>query len=122
MRLSGERIKELCRHRSTSLSRLLAEASVSRTAYYSLLRRRSVVPGSVAAIARHLGVPMVDLLEMHSPAERAMLRLTRARELTRELPDVPFDTIWHTLTLLDEPPIDRLNRSLLRGRTVDLHG
>lgn len=56
VRLLGDRIKSLCEARRIRLTDLLREAGVSRTAYYSLLRKETVLPKSLVAIARRLKV------------------------------------------------------------------
>ena len=122
MRLSPDRIKRLCRSRGLCLGALLGQARVSRTAYYSLARKESVLPKSIRAIAAALGVAPSRILCEPTRAER------RTRELIRELervlakhPRASREDVWHTLLLLEQKPIDRLRRGLLRGRRVDLH-
>ena len=122
MRLSSERIKGLCRSRGLHLGELLAEARVSRTAYYSLVRKGTVLPRSVRAIAGTLGVAPSEILDEPSRLER------RTRELIKELERILAkhsragrEDVWHTLLLLDQKPIERLQRGLLRGRRPDLH-
>lgn len=63
MRIGGEKVKSLCRERHKSLKALLAEAGVSRTAYYSLLRKNTILPRSVERIARCLAVSPAKLLD-----------------------------------------------------------
>ena len=48
----------------------------------------------------------------------ARRRLREARRVVARNPGVSLDNVWHTLVLLDEPPIQRLRRSLLRGRAA----
>ncbi len=122
MRLSSERIKRLCKSRDLHLGEMLAEARVSRTAYYSLVRKETVLPRSVRAIAGALGVSPTKILDRPSKPDR------RARELLKELERIMAkhrgasrEDVWHTLLLLDEKPIERLRRGLVRGRTADLH-
>ena len=122
MKLDAEQIKKLCRRKGLTLQFLLERADVSRTAYYSLARKPSVLPASVRAIAGELGVAPSAILEEAPPAEwrtRALLR--RAGRILDHHPQASFENVWHTLVLLEEPPIDRLRRSLLRGRATDLH-
>ena len=122
MKLSADRIRALCNRRETTLTDMLAQANVSRTAYYSLVRKESVLPGSVRAIADQLGVEPSKILIEAGPGERraqALLRL--AKKIIRNNPRASFENVWHTLMLLEEPPVERLKRSLLRGRAVDLH-
>jgi hypothetical protein len=52
--------------------------------------------------------------------------LRRHRELLDEAerilardPTLSWDTVWHTLLLLDEPPVERLRRALLRAGRAD---
>ncbi|MFQ5719957.1 MAG: hypothetical protein ACE5IK_10460 [Acidobacteriota bacterium] len=95
---------------------------MSRTAYYSLARKDSVIPRSVWAIAGELNVPLSAILEEPPALElRTQALLRRAQRVRSRNPSTSVENIWHTLMLLEEPPIDRLRRSLLRGRAGDLH-
>jgi hypothetical protein len=122
MKLSSDLIREHCSRRGLTLGSLLKEAGVSRTAYYSLVRKSSVLPGSVTAIASTLGVSPSEILESSPLSEQeAQVRLREARKILRQHPNASFENVWHTLVLLDETPLERLRRSLLRGRAIDLH-
>jgi transcriptional regulator with XRE-family HTH domain len=122
VRLSVERIKRLCARRGLSLQGFLAAAGVSRTAYYSLARRPSILPGSVHSMARMLDVAPSSILQEEPPAAaRAQALLVKARTVLACNPRASFENVWHTLVLLDETPAERLQRSLLRARTADLH-
>lgn len=122
MRLNTASLKNLCRKRGTTLQRLLSEAGVSRTAYYSLARKDSVIPSSVRRIAGELGVALSTILEdPPAVAWRTQTLLRRAQRILDRNPTASFENVWHTLILLEEPPMDRLRRSLLRGRTSNLH-
>ncbi len=122
MRLSPDRIKKLCARRGVSLQSFLESAGVSRTAYYSLIRRNSILPRSVQAMAGMLGVAPSSILEEEPPVSgRAQVLIQEAGSVLALNPRATFENVWHTLVLLDEPPIERLRRSLLRGRTHDLH-
>lgn len=122
MRLSAEKVRRLCAQRGLSLQGFLEAAGVSRTAYYSLARRRSILPRSLHAMARMLDVAPSALLEEDaSAATRARELLEEARIVLAQAPRATFENVWHTLALLDEPPLERLRRSLLRGRIADLH-
>ena len=103
------------------LGEALENARVSRTAYYSLVRRNSVLPRSIRALAAALGVSPAALLERAGPQARYADLLREARAALSENPEVSFDDVWHTLVLLEEPPIERLRRSLLRGRALHPH-
>jgi transcriptional regulator with XRE-family HTH domain len=122
VKLDARRIKKLCKQEGLTLQALLERAGVSRTAYYSLTRKDSVLPASVRAVAGELGVAPSAILEEAPSAEwrtRALLR--KAGRVLDHHPRASFENVWHTLVLLEEPPIDRLRRSLLRGRAADLH-
>jgi hypothetical protein len=72
----------------------------------------------VAAIAAELGSTELDLMEPDSTEEtRARARLRLARKICKAHPEVTFQNFWHTLTLLDMTPVQRLEGSLRRGRT-----
>ncbi|MFH1024184.1 MAG: hypothetical protein V1809_12460 [Planctomycetota bacterium] len=117
MRLSEENLKALCGAKGLTLGALLAQAGVSRTAYYAMRRKASVLPRSVRAIAESLGVPPSGILDEAEPVE---IRATRVRaevdRIARWHPDVDRDTLRHTLVLLEEPPLERLRRALRRGQ------
>lgn len=123
MRLCADKVRALANRQSRSLSAVLRDAAVSRTAFYSLARRRSLLPRTVYAIADALGVKPGDVLDSPDRSAAAMLaaRLADAQAMAAAHPKSAFENIWHTLALLDLPPIDRLNRSLLRGRAITVH-
>jgi len=52
--------------------------------------------------------------------ERALDRRRRALAICAAEPEAAFENVWHTLLLLELPPLERLNRSLQRGRAVSL--
>ena len=51
-------------------------------------------------------------------AARALARRERAMAICEANPDATFENVWHALILLEEAPVDRLNRSLIRGRAA----
>src|SRR6267378_3002029 len=117
MRLSVDRIKRLCARRGLSLEAFLDATGVSRTAYYSLARKPSILPRSVQAMARMLQVTPSSILQEDPPATtRAQALIVEARAVLEGHPGATFENVWHTLVLLDEAPIERLRRSLLRAR------
>ena len=122
MKLDPGRIRQQCSKRGISLQALLDKAGVSRTAYYSLVRKDSVLPRSVRTLAGTLGVRPSALLEEGEPGVwRAEAMLREALRIVRRNPGATFEDVWHTLVLLEEEPVERLRRSLLRGRALDLH-
>ena len=122
MRLSASQIKRLCARRGMTLQALLASVSVSRTAYYSLVRKDSVLPASVRSIAGALGVAPSSILD-EDPAStwRVQARVRQARSVVSTNPGTLFENVWHTLAVLEDSPVERLRRSLLRGRSRDIH-
>jgi hypothetical protein len=48
----------------------------------------------------------------------ALARRERARAICDAEPEASFENVWHALILLEDPPLERLNRSLIRGRTA----
>ncbi|ANM31326.1 hypothetical protein ABI59_19720 [Acidobacteria bacterium Mor1] len=121
MRLAHEKVREIARQKGTTLAACLRDAGVSRTAYYSLVRKDSVLPKSCHAVADALGVPVTSILEepvVPLSQEVIEARLEEARAVCAEFPEANFENIWHVLTLEQLTPLERLNRSLMRGRRV----
>ena len=117
MKLDRDRIREGCRRSGMSLSELLRRSGVSRTAFYSLMRRPSVLPESISALAASLGCTEGDLLEPLSAEEvRARARLRTARRICKAHPKTEFENVWHTLAMLEQAPRERLEGSLRRGQ------
>ena len=99
---------------------MLEKAGVSRNAFYTLARKKSIVPQSLIRIAEHLGVSVSDLLdESFTPTERIKYLITEAKRILKRHKDADFDNVRHTLLLLDEKPIERLRRALRRGRSFN---
>ena len=98
---------------------VLDQAGVSRNAYYSLVRKHSVLPASIEALASALGVPPSELLEDNpSPVAEAGKLAMEVDRIVRQHRGVDRDNVRHTLLLLDEEPIARLRRALRRGQRV----
>ena len=122
MRLSSDKVKKACRRRGLRLKQALDGAGVSRTAYYSLLRKDSVLPKSLLALGDFLGIGPAQLLEATvGPGLRARLLLGKLERILAEHRGADRENVWHTLLLLEEPPVNRLERGLTRGRALDLH-
>ena len=49
---------------------------------------------------------------------RAVERRRKALAICAAKPQASFENVWHTLVLLELAPIERLNRSLIRGRAT----
>ena len=123
MKLDADMARELARRQGLTLSEVLRRAGVSRTAFYSLARRPSVVPRTVTAVARVLGLPPSRLLRETPDVvrDRALDLAREARRIHARHRGSDFANLWHTLNLLELTPAERLARSLVRGRTRSLH-
>jgi hypothetical protein len=120
MRLSLDKIESICRQRESSIGSMLREAGVSRNAFYSLARKKSVVPRSLIKLADHLGVSISGLLEeSHTPSDRMKSLVAETERIAKRHRDVERDNVRHTLILLEQKPIDRLRRALRRGRSFN---
>ena len=117
MYLSAAKLRLSCRNRGLKLKDLLHRAGVSKTAYYSLLRKDSILPRSIHAIASALSQKPSSFLEEESDGVKKLRRLRRSLEsVMRISPGLDRETVWHTLLLLEEKPIERLERGLLRAQ------
>lgn len=116
MQLAPKRIQEFCRAKRLSLNQLLKQAGVSKTAYYSLKRRGVVVPFTVLRLCKVLGVEPKEILSsINTDVIASLLLRERLEEIIHQNPKADRDNVWHTLLLLQDKPITRLNRALLRG-------
>ena len=117
MQLSRDKLKKWCAQRRLNLSDVLKEADVSRTAYYSLVRKDSVLPKSIVRIARYLGVNPSALLDDDDARVNHIRDLqAKAGALSARFPDCDRDVIFRTLLNLEQPPVERLRRALIRAR------
>src|SRR5262245_66628779 len=99
------------------LSRVLREAGISRTAYYSLLRKESVLPKSVVKLAEALQASPSEILDgRYFEMRRAQRRLRLANEGVHRNPRLDFQDGWHSLVPLRLPPRAGLRRALPCGR------
>lgn len=115
--MDSEKIGCLAKLHGCSLNALLRKAGVSKTAYYSLLARASLLPKTVTALAEALSVQPHQLLSWE-PAEVAMYRAreSRLRQMLKRYPRADRDNVWHTLVLLELRPLQRLEGALRRAR------
>lgn len=122
MYIAPVKLKRLCRIQGLQIKDLLQRAGVSRTAYYSLLRKESVLPVSLISIAKTLRVKPSAFLEEESPEEKRLKCLQkRTDNILRRHPELDRENVLHTLRLLDLPPIARLKRGLIRAQKFDFH-
>jgi transcriptional regulator with XRE-family HTH domain len=122
MRIDKPKLRELARKRGLTMNALLAKAGVSKTAFYNLLHKDSVLPASLRSIAETLSVRPGAFLTEKNPD---ILKIRRVLALTDRIvaddPSLDPDNVRLTLLLLEEEPIERLRRSLIRGQKNDLH-
>jgi len=99
------------------MSLLLNKAGVSRNAFYSLARKDSILPGSVMAVAACLGVKPSDFMEEEDKrVAKARLLMRRVNKITAKHPGIDRDNVRHMLLLLEEKPIERLRRAIIRAK------
>ena len=122
MHIAQKKLKKLYKIRGLKLRELLAKSGVSKTAYYSLLNKETILPKSISSIASVLAVNPSVFLEEESLEEKKIRRLTKiADKIMENHPKLDRENVWHTLLLLQESPIERLNRGLLRGQKYNFH-
>ena len=115
------RLRKLAEKRGLSLTALLAKAGVSKTAFYHLVRKTSVLPASLRALAETLSVrPGVFLTERNPDVSKIRRILTLTDRIVAGDPKLDRDNVRLTLLLLEEEPVRRLRRSLIRGRKSDI--
>jgi transcriptional regulator with XRE-family HTH domain len=121
MRISRAKLKSLYESKRLHLKMLLSEAGVSKTAYYHLLYKDTLLPDTIHRIAQVLEVRPSAFLEEISPAEKKVKRiLFLTDKILANGPLLDRENVRHTLILLDEKPIERLRRSLIRGRKINI--
>lgn len=121
MKLSGNKINRLIRKKKVSLNRLLQKAGVSKTAYYSLIHKQSVLPKSIHLLADALGVDTGQMLDRTSPEINIKKLIWQMNKICKQFSISEKENVWHTLLLLQEKPIIRLERALIRGRKINFH-
>ena len=122
MKISKKKFENISRNNSLTLKELLKKSGVSKTAYYNLLYKDKLLPNSVYALADALGVMPSDFLEEVSPEEKKIYDIIKLTdEIIGEYPDLDRDNVRHTLLLLEEEPVERLKRGLIRGRKFNIY-
>lgn len=116
MRINADRIRGLCEQRGLRLGELLGKAGVSRTAFYSLARKDSVLPASIVRVAETLNVCPGDILvDEKSLRDQAVALAEQARRISAQKKGVNPENVRHTLILLQYDPLERLRRALTRA-------
>jgi transcriptional regulator with XRE-family HTH domain len=122
MRIDMSRLRKLAGKRGLSLNALLAKSGVSKTAFYHLVHKSSVLPASLRALAETLSVrPGIFLTEENPDIAKIRHILNLTDRIVADDPDLDRDNVRLTLLLLEEEPVQRLRRSLIRGRKRDLY-
>ena len=122
MRIDLARLRELAGKRGLSLNALLAKAGVSKTAFYHLVHKSSVLPHSLCSLAEALAVrPGAFITEKNPDIMKIRRILALTDRIVAASPKLDRDNVRLTLLLLEEEPVRRLRRSLIRGRKLDFH-
>jgi transcriptional regulator with XRE-family HTH domain len=122
MRIDLNRLRKLAGERNLSLTALLSKSGVSKTAFYHLVHKSSVLPASLRALAGTLSVrPGAFLTEENPDVDKIRRILSLTDRIVAGDPRLDPDNVRLTLLLLEEDPVRRLRRSLTRGRKSDLH-
>ena len=117
MRMAEDKLKSICSEQGMSISDLLNQAGISRNAFYTLARKKNVLPHSIRAIANTLNISASEFMEPEqSPVEKAQKLYSEIGRVKKAHKDVDPDNVRHTLQLLDEKPVDRLRRALTRAQ------
>lgn len=122
MRIDLNSLRKLAGERNLSLTALLSKSGVSKTAFYHLVHKSSVLPASLRALAETLSVrPGAFLTEENPDVDKIRRILSLTDRIVAGDPKLDPDNVRLTLLLLEEDPVRRLRRSLIRGRKSDLH-
>ena len=122
MKIDADKLRKIARTKGFSLNALLKSAKVSKTAFYHLLRKESVLPASLGAIARTLSIrPGVFLTEKNRDIDKVRRVLALTDRIVANNRSLDRENVRLTLLLLEQDPLQRLRRSLTRGRKIDFH-
>ena len=122
MRIKTEAIKAYCKQYGWTLDDLLKKAGVSRTAYYALTRKDSILPKSIQSIAKEMNVSPSEILLDPDKEVREMRALyEKARAVSQKYPKVNVENVMHTFVMLKKTPLERLRKGLLRGKTTHFY-
>ena len=116
------KLRALCRSRGLSLRSMLKQADVSPNAFYTLARKRSVIPKSLQAIATCLDTgPRMFLMDTPSAAQDMRNIEAEVARIMKTYKIHDRDNVRHALLLAREKPVERLRRALIRAQGPDLH-
>ena len=121
VKISSTKLRLLCAERHMGISSLLREAGVSRTAFYSLARKGSILPRSIERIAAHLQVrPSAFIDDDGSLFQRVRDLQSQTEAIHQTNRKLDRDVIYRTLANLELAPLERLRRALIRGQAAHL--
>jgi len=122
MRIDAVKLRKIARSQGLSLNALLIKSKVSKTAFYHLLRKESILPASLRSMADALAVrPGLFLTEKNLHIEKIRRVLAMTDRIVAADRRIDPENVRLTLLLLEEAPLQRLRRSLVRGRAFDIH-
>lgn len=111
------KVKEMCRERGITVKQMLEKAGVSRNAFYTLARKKSIIPRSISAIANDFNIRPSELIEDGpSVVEEHLLLFQKADLIASRNEGADRDNVLHALQLLREEPVTRLRRALTRAQ------
>ncbi len=122
MHISKRKLEKVMRSQGMTLKELLKRAHTSKTAYYHLLYKETILPKSIHALSEVLNVRPSAFLEEMTPEEKKIRYIAkRTDQIMAENPTLDRENVRHTLILLQEKPINRLRRGLIRGRQINIY-
>lgn len=122
MHIDLARLRKIAEKRGLSLNALLTKAGVSKTAFYHMVHKSSVLPASLRTLAETLSVRPGAFLTEEDPEVAKIRRILASTDrIVAGDPKLDRDNVRLTLLLLEEEPVRRLRRSLIRGRKINLH-
>jgi len=117
MRIDVNKLRVLCQKRGQSLRCMLKQAGVSPNAFYTLARKRSILPKSLQAIAACLNSRARAFLRDNPTAEEETRKLeSEVTYIVRANKIHDRENVRHALLLAKESPVTRLRRALTRGQ------
>jgi len=122
MHVSKHKLEKIMHSKGMTLKELLERAHTSKTAYYNLLYKETILPKSIHALSEVLNVrPSAFLEEMTREEKKIRYIAKRTDQILAENPGLDRENVRHTLILLQEKPINRLRRGLIRGRQINIY-
>lgn len=117
MKIDVDKIKESCIEQGFTLTEALDRAGVSRNAFYTLARKKNLLPKTVSDVAEALGLEESEILRESLTPEAQVRKLYQdvERIVSKETIHEP-DNVRLTLQLLEKQPIERLRTALTRGQ------